>query len=294
MPAGRRAAPRDGRRPRRRRRSLSSSLDPCFRGGRCRSLRFLALALLALLLCKSPAAAFDLFATHEVTVQFATQDGKPMADAEVRVFAPGDPLTRSRPGAPTRTANSNSALDRDGLWTAEARNGTEVVRATVKVGGGSADDQGDMSPYFIVGLLGVLLVVAVCFRFLRARSRTQPCALPSAGSAGPSYPVPFVGLLLLGGGFGVPPGSCGCCCCGLGTTPRGGCGIAFAAAAHPVRAAGGCGAPARPRGGCGAPGTDPRGGCGVWAHILLLPAHRYERRLWGAWSEIASDGSASA
>ena len=34
----------------------------------------------------SPAVALDLFAAHEVTAQFATPDGKPMVDAEVRVY----------------------------------------------------------------------------------------------------------------------------------------------------------------------------------------------------------------
>ena len=136
-------------------------------------LRFLAVALLALMACKSPAAALDLFATHEVTVQFATQDGKPMADAEVSVFAPGDLTHPVKTGRTDKDGKFQFGTDRDGLWTAEARNGVEVARATVKVGSVSAGDQGEMSPYVIVGLLGVLLVVAVCFRFLRARSRRR-------------------------------------------------------------------------------------------------------------------------
>jgi nickel transport protein len=136
------------------------------------ALRFLALALVALLLCKPPAAAFDLFATHEVSVQFVTQDGKPMADADVRVFAPGDLRHPVKTGHTDKDGGFQFGTDRDGLWTVEARNGTEVARATVKVGGGLSDDQGETSPYVIIGLLGVLLVVAVGFRFLRARSRT--------------------------------------------------------------------------------------------------------------------------
>jgi hypothetical protein len=135
-------------------------------------LRILVVALLALSLCKSPAAAFDLFATHEVTVQFATQDGKPMADVEVKVFAPGDLTHPVKSGRTDKNGKFEFGVDRDGLWTAEARNGTEVARATVKVGGGSGEDKGEISPYFIVGLLGVLLVIAVCFRLLRARSRS--------------------------------------------------------------------------------------------------------------------------
>ncbi len=106
-------------------------------------------------------------------MQFATQDGKPMANAEVRVFAPGDPTHPVKTGHTDKEGKFAFGTDRDGLWTAEARNGTEVARATVKVGSGSADDQGEMSPYVIVGLLAVLLVVAVWFRFLRARSRRR-------------------------------------------------------------------------------------------------------------------------
>jgi nickel transport protein len=135
------------------------------------ALRILILALLALPLCKSPAAAFDLFATHEVSVQFATQDGKPMADAEVKVFAPGDLTHPVKTGRTDNDGKFQFGTDKDGLWTAEARNGTEVARATVKVGGSSGADQGPVSPYFIIGLLGVLLVMALWVRFLRARSR---------------------------------------------------------------------------------------------------------------------------
>jgi hypothetical protein len=136
------------------------------------NLRVLAFVLLALTLCKHPAAAFDLFATHEVTVQFATQDGKPMADVEVSVFAPGDLTHPVKTGKTDKDGNFKFGTDRDGLWTAEARNGSEVARATVKVGNGSSEDQsGPPSPYLIVGLLGVLLVMAVVFRYLRARSR---------------------------------------------------------------------------------------------------------------------------
>jgi uncharacterized protein DUF4198 len=135
-------------------------------------LRFFAVALLTLLACKSPAAALDLFATHEVTVQFATQDGKPMADVEVSVFAPGDLIHPVKTGRTDKDGKFTFGTDRDGLWTAEARNGTEVARATVKVGDGASSDQEGMSPYVAIGLLGLLLVLAMWFRFLRARSRT--------------------------------------------------------------------------------------------------------------------------
>ena len=51
----------------------------------------LAAALLVVAFGPRPVEALDLFARHQVTVQFATSDGKPMANAEVRVFAPGEP-----------------------------------------------------------------------------------------------------------------------------------------------------------------------------------------------------------
>src|SRR6185437_8537272 len=47
------------------------------------------LVCVAVLLASGPAGAFNMFGTRSVDVQFATQDGKPMADAEVRVYAPG-------------------------------------------------------------------------------------------------------------------------------------------------------------------------------------------------------------
>jgi len=135
------------------------------------TLRFIGLVFLALSLCKSPAAALDLLATHQVTVQFATQDGKPMADAEVSVFAPGDLTHPVKTGRTDKDGKFEFGTDRDGLWTAEARNGVEVARATIKVGTGSGEDRNDRSAYWLVGALGVLLAMAVLFRFLRARTR---------------------------------------------------------------------------------------------------------------------------
>jgi len=139
------------------------------------TLRLLALAVAALMLCKSPAAALDLFATHEVTVQFVNADGKPMADVEVRVFAPGDPTHPVKTGRTDKDGKFTFGTDRDGLWTAEARNGSEVARATVRVGAPGGQQGGDEppSPYLLLGGLGVLLAVALCYRYLRARARRR-------------------------------------------------------------------------------------------------------------------------
>jgi hypothetical protein len=135
-------------------------------------LRLAIFALSLLVLCNRPAAALDLFATHEVTVQFATEDGKPMGGAEVQVFAPGDPSHPVKSGKTDKDGKFTFGTDRDGLWTAEARVAGEVARATVRVGGSGGGDQGNgLSPYLVFGLLGVLLVIAVVYRFLRARAR---------------------------------------------------------------------------------------------------------------------------
>jgi hypothetical protein len=140
-----------------------------------RSWRFGQAALAAALLvalAASPATAFDLFAQHQVSVQFATPDGKPMADAKVRVFAPG------QSGEPTLTGHTDGngkfefAADRDGFWAAEARTGDEIARVMVRVGsGGPAPEEAPPSPYWIWGGLLVLLILAFCFRILRARGR---------------------------------------------------------------------------------------------------------------------------
>jgi len=129
----------------------------------------LAAALLALLWAM-PAAALDLFARHTVTVQFATADGKPMADAEVRVFAPG------RPSHPTLTGRTDSAgkfefsANTDGLWSAEAHGASEIARVTIRVGGEEEESE-PLSPYWVVGGLLLLLILAFGYRVARARSR---------------------------------------------------------------------------------------------------------------------------
>jgi hypothetical protein len=136
-------------------------------------LRTLALVLAALISCNSPAAAIDLFATHEVTVQFATADGKPMPDADVNVYAPGDLNHVFKTGKTDKDGKFEFSVDRDGMWTAEARVAGEVARATIRVGGD--EKRQDLSPFLVIGGLFVLLALAVGYRFLRARAaRRRP------------------------------------------------------------------------------------------------------------------------
>ena len=134
-------------------------------------LRQAALAMVLLAIAVPwPALALDLFARHQVTVQFATSDGKPMGNAEVRVFAPGE---SNRPALTGRTDSEGKfefGADRDGFWSAEARNGDEVARATVRVGGQQQQAE-PLSPYWLLGGLLLLLAIAVAYRILRARAR---------------------------------------------------------------------------------------------------------------------------
>jgi Domain of unknown function (DUF4198) len=131
------------------------------------------LLITALVVGIGPAAAFDLFARHQVTVQLATKDGKPMANAEVRVFAPGEP---NRPALTGRTDSGGKfefGADRDGFWSAEARNGDEVARVMIRVGGQQQQQEEPLSPYWILGGLLLLLILAFGFRMARARARRQ-------------------------------------------------------------------------------------------------------------------------
>jgi len=134
-------------------------------------LRALAVSFALSWLCNSPAAALDLFATHEVTVQFAAADGKPMADAEVKVYAPGDTTHVVKTGKTDKDGKFTFGADRDGFWTAEARISGDVARASIKVGGSANEERGGLSPFLVFGVLVVLLAIAVWYRFLRARAR---------------------------------------------------------------------------------------------------------------------------
>jgi hypothetical protein len=134
-----------------------------------------AAALLAVLWSLSavgPAAAQSLFARHTVTVQFAASDGKPIADAEVRVFAPGQPGRPALTGRTDSTGKFEFSADTDGLWSAEAHAAGEIARVTVRVGG--KEESEPLSPFWVIGGLLLLLVLAFVYRVARARIRARP------------------------------------------------------------------------------------------------------------------------
>ena len=140
------------------------------------SLPFRQAAMAAVLvLCQwsAPAAAVDLFARHQVTVEFSTADGKPLADAEVRVFAPGRRGTPAMTGRTDRNGRFEFSANEAGLRSAEARTGDEIGRVTVRVGGTAQKQEPEepLSPAWVIGGLLLLLVLAFAFRVLRARSR---------------------------------------------------------------------------------------------------------------------------
>jgi hypothetical protein len=127
-----------------------------------------------LLLGPSPSVAFNLFATHEVTVQFATQDGKPLANAAVQVFAPGDPKTPVITGRTDTEGKFVFEADQDGFWSAEAKGADQVARLMIRVGGESEQSQSRISPFLVLGVLALLLALAIWYRLLRARNRGPP------------------------------------------------------------------------------------------------------------------------
>ena len=118
-----------------------------------------------------PADALDLLATHEVTAQFATADGKPMTGAEVRVFAPGAPNTPVATGRTDAAGKFVFGADRDGMWSAEARTSKEIARIMIRVGSGSSPG-GGANPLLVIGGLVVLLAAAFWYRLRRKRPPT--------------------------------------------------------------------------------------------------------------------------
>lgn len=142
-----------------------------------RSAIVILLAMPACLLVESPAArAFDLFASHEVTAQFATEDGKPMANAEVKVFAPDNPQTPAETGRTDSDGKFVFPADRDGMWSAEARTQSEVAQVMIRVGGPAQQQhRGRVPPIVVVGGLIALVAMAWWYRWLRMRNqRRQP------------------------------------------------------------------------------------------------------------------------
>ncbi len=137
-------------------------------------LVFVAVLILTTALVPAPSVAFDLFATHEVTVQFATQDGKPLANAEVQVFPPGDARTPAITGRTDAQGKFVFDADQDGFWSAEAKGADQVARVMIRVGGESQTSQSRISPFLVIGALAVLLALAIWYRLLRARSRRPP------------------------------------------------------------------------------------------------------------------------
>ena len=137
-----------------------------------RKRSFLAAVTLTTLLLfgAAPSVALDLFATHEVTAQFASPDGKPMANAEVQVFAPGDPKTPVVTGHTDANGKFVFDADRDGFWSAEARGADQVARVMIRVGG-ETQPQSRVSPFLVFGVLAILLAIAIWYRLLRIRRR---------------------------------------------------------------------------------------------------------------------------
>ena len=136
----------------------------------CRATILVLAAAAACLLAESPACAFDLSTTHEVTAQFATADGKPMADAAVRVFAPGDLKTPVETGHTDSQGKFVFDADSDGMWTAEAHTSAEVARVMIRVGAGAPQQQQSrVPPAVMIG--GLILLVAMGWWYLLLRRR---------------------------------------------------------------------------------------------------------------------------
>jgi hypothetical protein len=122
----------------------------------------------------APAGAFDLFARHEVNVQFATPDGKPMADAEVQVFAPGHPDKPALTGRTDKNGKFEFSASQDGFWSAKARYHNEIASVMIRVGGQPQSQNSEpVSPYWIFAGLFLLLVLAFGLRVMRRRARRK-------------------------------------------------------------------------------------------------------------------------
>jgi hypothetical protein len=135
-----------------------------------RATTLLVATVTVCLLAESPASSFDLFATHQVTAQFSTADGKPLANAEVRVFAPGDLKTAVETGHTDSQGKFVFDADSDGMWTAEARTPDQVARVMIRVGAGAPQNQQtQLPPVVVIG--GLILLVAMGWWYLLLRRR---------------------------------------------------------------------------------------------------------------------------
>ena len=130
---------------------------------------FLGAVAVLCLLADSSAGAFDFLAQHEVTAQFATPDGKPMVNAEVSAFAPGEPNKPAVTGRTDAQGKFAFAADRDGFWSAEARSPDYVARVMIRVGGEQRSPNW-LSSGLVVAFLVVMLALAIWYRVLRART----------------------------------------------------------------------------------------------------------------------------
>ena len=119
-----------------------------------------------------PAAALDLFARHQVSVEFATADGKPLADAEVRVFAPG------KPNVPVLTGRTDKA----GKFAVPGRRGRVLDRRGARrerdrprhgAGRRAGPARELISPEWLIGGLLLGLCVALAVRVVLIRRRRQ-------------------------------------------------------------------------------------------------------------------------
>lgn len=117
----------------------------------------------------APSQAFDLFSGHEVKVHFATPQGVPLANATVRVFAPGDSKKPAFLGRTDAKGDYSFSAHRKGFWTAEAAGSGAIVRIMVRVGGEESGRR-RFPPYLLPGLVVALFAIALGVRlFVRRR-----------------------------------------------------------------------------------------------------------------------------
>lgn len=95
-----------------------------------------------------------------------------MANAEVRLFAPGNATTPVETGRTDAAGKFVFDADRDGLWSAEARTADEVARVTLRVGGES-QQKSRIPPFVVIGALIALVALAWRYRLLGARNRRR-------------------------------------------------------------------------------------------------------------------------